>query len=535
MFATSLVRSSTAASWPAIRCEPIPPEPLDEMMRAEPSREPIPEPVATVPPPQVDPRAAGVLLRELISTLRGPRREGTVEGGRPHLWLFGEAVDVAVPLRMLLAGLRRGDAARVGLGAETLAEHEAATWDPEGYLVSAAPWLGSRRGDPADELSLRLHVSSFRAPMSALLRADPVDTSTWLPVVIGLREAVDRELDRDRPSSDDPLVGRMVRLRAQLRGLVRSSDPRLPRVLGELLVHAWMAARALDRQPPYLREGGSLERLHRVCSLSEATLADLRWAAGRGGAWRDPGLMSTTPGSARARRAGGRRGGAGAHALEIRPLLRGSAGRWVEGEPGDGDRGPQVLFAPGTPFEVVEVVEHQGEGGVPHTLVRLTELSRAAAALREGATLPSPPRGFETPLYHYTHGLALTGIVADGEIGVAQPPPGVEPPVVWLSTRDEWEPSAAERVVGPSPGSQAERGRRLVRIAVDPELPLLSLAQWVRWAGVPADVAAMLEQHGRERGADPRQWACCPVPIERSRWRSVELLHPEHGWVPIEP
>ena len=190
--------------------------------------------------------------------------------------------------------------------------------------------------------------------------------------------------------------------------------------------------------------------------------------------------------------------------------------------------------------QVEEVVEHRGEGGTARTLVRLSELSRSAAALREGASLPSPRVAPRAPIYHYTLGLALPGIVDDGEIGVALPPPGVETPVVWLSTRDDWEPSAVKSVVEDGRRRElevaelAERCRGLFRIAVDPELPLLSFSQWVRWAEVPADVAEVLEQRGRERGADPEQWVCCPLPIERAHWRSLELRHPELGWVPVE-
>lgn len=485
--------------------------------------------MSTAPFISIEPeRTSAALIHELVDTLTGPRRDGRTQGGRPCVQLFGELVDLAVPLRSVLEAVRRGDPAVVRLDAVTLRLHARAASSDDGYLVGA-PSPGE--ADDPDAASLRLLASWLSSPVDALLRAKPGDPRTWLEVVLVLREATERALVDDDGGSS---TSRITRLHDHLKGLTRVDDPRLPRVMAELLVHTWMALRALDRQPAVRREGGSRQRLVVARALPEATLADLRWAAGRRGSWRDHGMLRTVPDLARGRGRGGP-----PHSLEIRPLFRGSAGRWLEVPTEDGisvER--RVVFAPHTPFEVVEVVEHRGTDGTPRTLVRLTERSRAAVELASEAR-PARARVVpQQPVFHYTTGQALAGIVADGEIGVSEPPAGVRAPVVWLSTRDDWEPSAGAMTEGAEPltrEQRADRGRGLFRIAVDPGQPLLTAEQWVQWAEVPADVAEVLEGRGRDLGAEPSQWLCCPTAVDRAHWQGIELWHPERGWMPYAP
>jgi hypothetical protein len=337
--------------------------------------------------PRAD-RLAEVLLPELVRTLTTGDEPGIVLGGRPHLRLFGEAIDLALPLRALR---RLGEAAcgsSLQVDDATLARHARATAAAHGHLVSAAgmyaAWgrgSGGDEGVPADAMSLRLYTSSFYQPMNALLRADPARPEAWLAVVAGLRGAALRQLERAGPAGEGAFARRMTRLRACLSGLTRLDDPRLPRLLAELVVHALMAARALGRQRPFVCDATQPAVLHRACMLPEAALTDLRWAVGERVAWRDPGLLSTSPRVEQSRRFGRAEH---PHALEIRPLGRGSAGRWLDGSVDDVvSREPQVLFPPGTPFEVVELVElveaSGREGRPPTVAARLLERSPWAA------------------------------------------------------------------------------------------------------------------------------------------------------------
>jgi hypothetical protein len=496
-------------------------------------------------PPRAD-RLAEVLLPELVRALAAEGEPGTVLGGRPHLRLFGEPIDLALPLRALR---RLGEAASgmsIDVDEDTLALHAHATSAADGYLVSAAGMVPARRrgsgrdaGVPADAMSLRLQSSSFGYSINALLRADPARPPTWLPVVAALRGAVQRHLGRGDVPAEHLFARRLARLRAALAGLVRLEDPRLPRVLGELLVHAMMAVRALGRQRPLVRDGEQPDRLYRACVLPEAALADLRWAAAEGGVWRDPGILSTSPRAAQCRWYGRAEH---PHALEIRPLFRSSAGRWIDGTVDDvASHEPVVLFPPGTPFEVAEVVEMPSHDDRPPTLLaRLVELSPRAGAspARAGRRRLAPtPAG---PLYHYTFGRAIPGIASDGEIGVAEALPGTDAPVVWLSTRPSFEPSVVRCVLEGGrrreldPPERVVRGQGSFRIEVDPAVGVMPWRELVAWAEVPREVVDRLEREARERGSDPDDWWCCPTAIPRSRWRSVEVEHPDQGWVPVE-
>lgn len=496
-------------------------------------------------PPRAD-RLAEVLLPELVRSLAATDDPGAVLGGRPHLRLFGEAIDVALPLRALR---RLGEAASgksLVVDEDTLALHQRATAAADGYLVSAAGMYDARRrgrgrdeGVPADAISLRLEASSFHYSINALLRADPARPQTWLAAVTALRVAVQRLLGRGDVPPEHPFAQRLARLREALTGLVRLEDPRLPRVLGELLVHALMAMHALDRQRPLVRDGDQPDRLYRACVLPEPALADLRWAVGEHGAWRDPGFLSTSPRAAQCRWYGR---ADHPHALEIRPLLRSSAGRWLDGVVDDVvSHEPVVLFPPGTPFEVVEVVETPGRDGAPSRVTaRLVELSPRAGALHARGGRRRPSRVPAGPLYHYTFGRAIPAIVDDGEIGVAEALPGTHAPVVWLSTRASFEPSVVRSVIEDGRRRElggaelAERGRGLFRIEVDPAMGVMSWRELVAWAEVPAAVVEHVERDARERGSDPEEWWCCPTAIPRSRWRSIELEASGQGWAPVE-
>ncbi|MCX4244109.1 hypothetical protein [Paraliomyxa miuraensis] len=312
---------------------------------------------------------AEVLLTEIVRTLTTQGTPGTVLGGRPHLRLFGEAIDLALPLRALRRLTERAPLPPLEVDDATLHAHGRAIADEGGYLLSPAGLRAEldQRGAPADTMSLWLHSSPFSRPMNALLRADPSRPETWLRVTEGLRHAVQRVMaDPDRMGCH-ALARRMSRLREAVAGLERLDDPRLPRLLGEQLVHAFMALRALPRLRRVL--GDDEARLRLWCTLPNAVLADLRWtAASEGGrVWRDPGLLSTVVDR-----------GHRAHdpdepdVLELCPRVRGSAGRWLDG-PADG--ASVVLFPPGTPFEVVKVIEVPSAQSERHRVVaRLQEL-----------------------------------------------------------------------------------------------------------------------------------------------------------------
>lgn len=347
-------------------------------------------PVAPLASPPAE-QLAEVLLTELVRTLTAEAQPGVVLGGRPHLRLFGEAIDVALPLRALRRLSELAPAPTLELDDDTLHRHACAIADEEGYWLSpaglyAARGLGTGRdaGVPGDAMSLRLHTSPLSLPMNALLRADPAVPESWMYVVDGLRRATSRLAEQpeapERPASGS-FSRRLARLRTSVEGLHRLDDPRLPRLLGEQLVHAFMAVHALLRQRRVHGRDAHSRRLRRTCALPQAMLAELRRAAlDPGHVWRDLGLLSASihPGHRRTDDP------EAPDVLEIRPRVHGSAGRWVDGTI-DEVEGPEpmVTFPPGTPFEVLEVLEIPARDGERNRVVaRLAELppQRAASA-----------------------------------------------------------------------------------------------------------------------------------------------------------
>jgi len=434
-----------------------------------------------------------------------------------------------------------------------LARHACSIHDPSAYSISPAglysSWgRGDDRGVPADAMSLRALSSGspFEPALTALLRGPTPSPDAWMILAIDLCDSVDRAL-RTADCHDSPFFARLRQLQALLTNLEGPADPALTRLTAELFVHAGTALLALERQPPLRRRPGDAERsppwLYAIHRSSPPALERLRTlAAEPGRTCFDLGLIrgsATMPDEPQPQHQPQPQPQHLCCELQIRPLFRSSAGRWIDDQvDGGSEFGPALWFAPGVRFTVLEVLD-PGPRGRP--LVRLAEHSRLGAHWAGTRDPQAQAKARERPpLYHYTLGRALPGIVDDGEIGVAEALPGTQAPAVWLTTREDWEPSIVKSVVEDGARRELtidelrEHCGGLFRVRVDAQVGALSWARFAQMAEVDPSLVDALDASGRARGADPRHWFCCPWSVPRASWRGIEIHQPERGWVALE-
>ena len=133
-------------------------------------------------------------------------------------------------------------------------------------------------------------------------------------------------------------------------------------------------------------------------------------------------------------------------------------------------------------------------------------------------------------VFHYTIGDYLPAICHAGEIRQATAwVPGSERPVVWCTTRDDWEPTANKggvdehgRYRGLTREETEIHGGGLVRIEVDPEAVPVRWHDFVIHSGVKRNIAKALERSARKQGSNVRDWRCSFDPIPLDNWVGVE-------------
>lgn len=300
------------------------------------------------------------------------------------------------------------------------------------------------------------------------------------------------------------------------------------RLLAELCVRTVFLLDTIERLPPLVRTMDDPLRspawLHTRRELSAHEFDELRGAAGdRRRSWHNFGLLTVEPCA--------REGDA--CKLEIRPLFRSSAARWLDDADHHHARRPALVFPPGTRFAVSSI----DGGGESETVIRLVERSHLAARMAGQCPIPALDG---RALYHYTLGRYLPSIMDDQEIGVAAALPGADAPAVWLTTHTDWEPSAVKSVVEAGVRRELSRSELaassggLFRIRVDPRHGALTWPQFAACSSTPPAVVERLDASGRERGANPDEWYCCPEAVPMAAWLGVEMDHPELGWIALD-
>jgi hypothetical protein len=137
----------------------------------------------------------------------------------------------------------------------------------------------------------------------------------------------------------------------------------------------------------------------------------------------------------------------------------------------------------------------------------------------------------------------LQSILADEEIRLATTGvPEGERPVVWLSKRSSWEPTATkgflDRATGIRRNATIEEMVRLAggfaRIAVDSS----GLSTWIehrRIGRIRPEMARCLVITARRVGANPADWLVSYEPILWDRWISVETSIDGREWSVLLP
>ncbi len=144
-------------------------------------------------------------------------------------------------------------------------------------------------------------------------------------------------------------------------------------------------------------------------------------------------------------------------------------------------------------------------------------------------------------LFHYTIGLHLPRIVADGRLVPSDPFPGTALAALWLSTNPVWEASIVKstfrdgaRILLSKPEIQI-LGQGLFRFEVQRGDHICAWQDFIARSGIDPDLARRLEVAGRERGADPAAWHGALRPIPRDEWLEIALWDASAAqWEPVE-
>jgi len=132
-------------------------------------------------------------------------------------------------------------------------------------------------------------------------------------------------------------------------------------------------------------------------------------------------------------------------------------------------------------------------------------------------------------VWHYTTGVVLPRILADGEI--KQAVAGIEPnekPAVWFSSHPVWEPTATKGVSDDN-GIRRWATREemlavgLVRIGVMQETAPHNWMAYKRLSGVSDRMAGAMRITGYDKGARISQWFVSFDPVPREKWVSIEV------------
>lgn len=151
----------------------------------------------------------------------------------------------------------------------------------------------------------------------------------------------------------------------------------------------------------------------------------------------------------------------------------------------------------------------------------------------------------QSPVYHYTTGDRLLGILAAGEIRPATAhvvPPEI--PAVWLSTASAWEKSATKGVIKDGVRRLATLTELvlvcgcLARIRINPsKVDLIPNPQLQAVLHIPGSVFRRLCTAGAEMGADPAEWLAVTGAIPLAAFRRVEIAFETRPvrWVEARP
>jgi hypothetical protein len=139
-------------------------------------------------------------------------------------------------------------------------------------------------------------------------------------------------------------------------------------------------------------------------------------------------------------------------------------------------------------------------------------------------------------IYHYSKAIHLSKICLDRFIKPATEFVQYKKPVVWCSTREDFEPTAAsasevDGVYQPMSCEEMAEVEELnpVRIEVHPSAFPHNWGAFRQFAGITTSLAFSLAQEGIKQGSKPIDWRVSFDPIPASEWLAVEYYY-NHKW-----
>jgi hypothetical protein len=132
-------------------------------------------------------------------------------------------------------------------------------------------------------------------------------------------------------------------------------------------------------------------------------------------------------------------------------------------------------------------------------------------------------------VWHYTLGIYVHRIIADGQIKLSTGSDGKHRPITWFSQNQEYEYSTLRNLTENGvrrpldKNETEERGNGLYRIGVSQiETELKPWMRLRRIARLSKRSIYLLETKGRDVGANPFEWWGTLLPVPSKYWKQIE-------------
>jgi hypothetical protein len=143
--------------------------------------------------------------------------------------------------------------------------------------------------------------------------------------------------------------------------------------------------------------------------------------------------------------------------------------------------------------------------------------------------------------WHYTSANHYVSIVNDGMIMPATTyVPVGERPIVWFSTEQFWEPTAAKACHRPDGtrhlltlDGMLEQDILPIRIGVDSTVAPYRWSDLKSLSGMSSETARSLASSGKRMGANPSRWRGTFEVVRAKEWRTIDYYNGLE-WVPLE-
>ena len=150
-------------------------------------------------------------------------------------------------------------------------------------------------------------------------------------------------------------------------------------------------------------------------------------------------------------------------------------------------------------------------------------------------------RNRELTLWHYTTGQKFMEIVATGHIKPAtKGVPSGERPIVWFSSHQYWEPTAAKMLYNEKDNTLInmdmkgtfEHGGGLVRLGVSRDVAVYDFGQLKRRSGMSRATADGLIRAAKSQGSNPEWWFGTFDPVPVKNCVGIHVFQ-DDDWVPV--